>query len=941
MKRLLFSSRSICTSLLALAAVPTLALGEASYSTGFGDGGWRSDDTRNAAGENLIAPGVVHFPTEVNAVDDLGQLQAQIRWQNYFGSRGNLGGVALTGGDHGNTKSTISQINVDDGFGLTHEVFNESLSIVYRWAQLNNNQGPGFRIGIRSNFYESDTSNLPNPIPRSGEGAWDLILTAPAAGSGVRLQTLDFATTEWHVFQRAGGTFFNDTTRVTEGGVTLSDLAAGNFLFSGEPTGPMSPGDQAMWDARRETLMEALFGTSPGVNEAKVTNVQFGLGSGQVGGDGLVDWARISFVDDGKLIDFAADNLSFWTGDSVGGDFFDAGNWDGPLPSATQNALFDGSAGTVTVSGTGREARSIGAVAGETQLELAPGSDLTLKDNGFLFAESGATLTVAGGEGSHVIASTVEAWGGNDPSEKGRVVLSTKVTLHGGLDALGNPLPQSGRGGLYGLVVGTGAEVEIAEGAEVAVRNPGGGAHVRVGESDGLITAKGVLKVTGGSLTIAGEDHAGSLFVGDWGAEGEVDQQGGTVTLTGSFNVGNQGGKGSYNISSGTLNLMSGLYSLGRNNYNSASTASQGTLRISGDGLVDLHGGTFYASNREAGGTSPGGTGLIEQSGGTLRVRSGAAALYLAGYGNVDGLDSRYTLSGGVLEVAGDRFRARQSGTTGEYLFELGGGTVRAYESAMSTSVAATLLDSTTSTLDSNGLGMTWAGVLSGGGSLNKSGDGTLILSGLNTYSGQTLVSAGRLQVNTQTGSGAVIVSQGASLGGNGLIKGAATIHGALNPGNSPGMLTFEAGLTLSTTSVTTLEINGTGTGQYDRITVSGGIFEIEGGELRLQLASLSDGDYVLDLFENASSILGEFDSVAIYDQLGVERFALSLGGGSWGLSTQVGSVVYNFGFETASGTFSYQVGEDYLAVPEPGTYALLVGAGAALWMASRRRRMA
>lgn len=87
-------------------------------------------------------------------------------------------------------------------------------------------------------------------------------------------------------------------------------------------------------------------------------------------------------------------------------------------------------------------------------------------------------------------------------------------------------------------------------------------------------------------------------------------------------------------------------------------------------------------------------------------------------------------------------------------------------------------------------------------GAANPATAGRTILSGVNSYSGGTIVNAGTLLVNNPfasgTGSGFVAVSNNGTLGGSGTIAGPVTVAGTLAPGQSVGTLTFEGGLDLS-----------------------------------------------------------------------------------------------------------------------------------------------
>src|SRR5207245_3662487 len=78
-----------------------------------------------------------------------------------------------------------------------------------------------------------------------------------------------------------------------------------------------------------------------------------------------------------------------------------------------------------------------------------------------------------------------------------------------------------------------------------------------------------------------------------------------------------------------------------------------------------------------------------------------------------------------------------------------------------------------TGTFDSNGNTFTVGGVIDGSGNIAKAGAGSLILNGINIYTGTTTVNAGTLLVNGSTSSSsAVTVNSGGTLGGTGTVGG-------------------------------------------------------------------------------------------------------------------------------------------------------------------------
>ncbi len=119
-------------------------------------------------------------------------------------------------------------------------------------------------------------------------------------------------------------------------------------------------------------------------------------------------------------------------------------------------------------------------------------------------------------------------------------------------------------------------------------------------------------------------------------------------------------------------------------------------------------------------------------------------------------------------------------------------------------------------------------GVFGGAGNLVKSGTGTQVLGGANTYSGTTTISGGKLVVNgTHTGAGDYTVASGGTLAGSGTIRLAAgkmlTINasGTLAPGDDDGTgtLTVDGDAVFSENAVYEWKY---GNGDGDAVAVTG-----------------------------------------------------------------------------------------------------------------------
>ena len=134
-------------------------------------------------------------------------------------------------------------------------------------------------------------------------------------------------------------------------------------------------------------------------------------------------------------------------------------------------------------------------------------------------------------------------------------------------------------------------------------------------------------------------------------------------------------------------------------------------------------------------------------------------------------------------------------------------------------------------TIDQNSKSASFSGVFSGTGSLvlaNSGADGTIALTGTNTYTGATAVSSGAtLSVNGSiaTSSGLTVAS-GGTIGGNGYLP-ATTINsgGHLAPGNSIGLITASS-LNFGPGGTLDAEIQGP---QNDKVSVTGNVTNFTG----------------------------------------------------------------------------------------------------------------
>ena len=142
----------------------------------------------------------------------------------------------------------------------------------------------------------------------------------------------------------------------------------------------------------------------------------------------------------------------------------------------------------------------------------------------------------------------------------------------------------------------------------------------------------------------------------------------------------------------------------------------------------------------------------------------------------------------------------------------------------------------------SNSADTIFSGVISGsGGGIYKDGAGKLILTGANTYTGDTTVASGTLRVDNTTGSGtgtgSVAVTAAGTLEGNGTIGGSVFLSGGtIAAGNSIGSLDIGGNLTLNSGNFEWEFSGGGGTAADNAVALGADLYNV-GGTLKIMSA--------------------------------------------------------------------------------------------------------
>jgi autotransporter-associated beta strand protein len=545
-------------------------------------------------------------------------------------------------------------------------------------------------------------------------------------------------------------------------------------------------------------------------------------------GDTSADWATANNWATAPLTtDIANFNLATYGGNpvfapdagttSIAGITIGAGN--GAMTLTTTNLSIGGS-GISVANGAGAFTVAGGVTLGASQIWSNNSSSL-LTANGTVNGASAGTNLELAGNGSFIFNDAIGSNIGsvNITSVAGSsVTFTTANTFTGNLHLFnGSTLNFSavnqlgtGTGGNY-LAIQNGSKLNYTGSGSGSISGRNiywniGAANVDVTDAGANLTLD--LDTTGGNRNQTfNKGGAGTLtFTGTGGVSGNVNINNGRLKLSQTTGF----------ASPTTTVGASGTLELNKTATGFTNRATQLTRNITGDGTLNINSDT---SGINGGWVTllSGGSNLVNFTG-TINVKSGVLSMDNLN-GTLTGNPDLNVEAGGFFGIRGQNISVDSLTGNGDVMNDWNG------DPAGHTLTVGT----------NNGSG-TFSGVIHGNNSnptdgtieagklhLTKTGTGTQILTGANTYSGLTTVANGTLLIDGSTSTSSAVTVNGGTLGGIGAIGGSVTVNSgaSLSPGASIQSLATGA-LTMTTGSTFAYEVaDNTGIGA-DQLAANG-----------------------------------------------------------------------------------------------------------------------
>ena len=445
--------------------------------------------------------------------------------------------------------------------------------------------------------------------------------------------------------------------------------------------------------------------------------------------------------------------------------------------SATAATVINDAGATITGGKGGATAQTIESTAsGDGGAGLALGAGSQVVNGGAVRGGDGGNLVILA---QQVGISVVGGSGGSGARlGDGSTVINTG-SIEGGTGQginMAHTVSFGGDGGT-GLAVGSGSVVSNNGLVAGGSGGPGGDATIATSRGEGGNGGAGITLAAGSTLSNAGSGRIAGGNGGSYVFDPYLGVSGGAagigVVATGNdaiVTAGHIGGGLSGDAVQGDAVELSGggnILTL-ENHYsftgNVVSIDGSDTLALGGDstGSGATGNGTFNASDIVA--VLPGGYTSTQYVGFDAFAKTGNSTWTLTGSGANNGTTGEnWTIAGGTLQgdataLTGNIVFQPTAGATVAVVFDQGSGNANSPTTA------------------------TYAGTISGNGSLAKIDDGTLILTGANTYTGGTTISAGSLQGDTTslqgniTDNAALVFNQAFNGTYSGTISGSGTL---------------------------------------------------------------------------------------------------------------------------------------------------------------------
>ena len=494
--------------------------------------------------------------------------------------------------------------------------------------------------------------------------------------------------------------------------------------------------------------------------------------------------------------------------------------------------------GTNTYSGTTTINSGIISISADSGLGAVPGSttaDHLTINGGTLQSTSGFTLNTKRGITLGASSGTIKTINNSQILYMGVIAGSSNLTKTGDGNFLtfgnhtysGNTTISEGTFITNGTLADT-TNVTVASGATYDVDNTdtinslSGAGNVELSSGVTLTTGDAGTDIISGVISGAGNlVKAGS---GTFSLRGINTYTGTTTINAGDLRIFADSGLGTapgsatpghLTINGGSLLALDGDYSI-NSNRGIALGPNHGTIKVS-SGYEVTYGGIIAGSNN-----------LTKDWGGTL---------VLSGNSTYSGTT---TITSGTVSITSSDNLGPNPGSLDADNIILNGGTLKATTSfTLGDNKGITLNAASTIEVDGSSSILTYPGTISGSMGYFKTGAGTLLLSGTNTYTGYTNIDAGKVQVTGTLSSSTTVDNEGifdvdssntvASVFGSGnveLASGITLTTGDTNNRTISGVISGAGNFTKAGTGRLTLSGTNTYTGDT---TISAGTFQTTG----------------------------------------------------------------------------------------------------------------